>query len=101
MVKKQGHPQNKSWAIANNKQAHPNFVCTNANSFQLKAAATDGNEVMPNITEKAYETAPAHMYILYTPNKERQGINNFIIKDTYEIPATRNDSALHLIRFVF
>ena len=30
----------------------------NANSFQLKAAATDGNDVIPKITENAYETTP-------------------------------------------
>ena len=30
----------------------------NANSFQLKAAVTDGNDVIPKSTEKAYATTP-------------------------------------------
>ena len=52
------------WVI-NNKHVHPNFDWIKANYFQLKAAATDGNDVIPNITEKAYETTPETEYQEY------------------------------------
>ena len=47
-----------SCATANIKQTQPNFDWTNANSFQLKLAATDGKEVIPSIIENAKETTP-------------------------------------------
>ena len=47
-----------SCATANNKQTQPNFDWTNANSFQLKLAATDGKDVIPSMIENAKETTP-------------------------------------------
>ena len=42
-------------AQAKIRQSHPSLDWTNANSFQVKVAVTEGNEVMPRITAKANE----------------------------------------------
>ena len=50
----------------------------NANSFQLKAAVTDGNEVMPRSTENAYATTPMKQKIQQNLNIFKY--NKFITK---------------------
>ena len=56
--------------MANNKHTHPNFDCTKVNSFQLITAATDGNDVIPNITEKAKDTTPLSSFIVFSNIKK-------------------------------
>ena len=44
----------------------------NANSFQLKAAVTEGKDVMPKSTENAYATTPFSIKTKY----QISGLNN-------------------------
>ena len=86
------------------RQAQPSFDWMKANSFQLNAAVTEGNDVMPSSTDNAYATTPyesKYIIILYKyVNKPiHVKIITYVLNAEYLImlPATKKLSPLQCI----
>ena len=47
------------------RQAQPSFDWMKANSFQLNAAVTEGNDVIPKSTDNAYATTPFKLKYIF------------------------------------